>query len=685
MPYRKFFFTFLSIMLVVRVEAQDIYTVNTRQIKAKISPTLWGLFFEDINRGADGGLYAEMVENASFDFPKPLMGWATQPVRVRTGIFMVINQSQVDAADPKYMQVNLSEGDKVGLVNEGFGGMGFKKGVRYEGMVRYRRGGGGVTGVGGGGNVGAGMSATAGPNVEVSAPGVGVSAELLNSKGAGIGEGAIDLSATDTGWHEQHFSITAADTASQGKLLLRFQGSGQLEIDRVSLFPGDTWKGRPGGLRTDLAQKLADLHPGFLRFPGGCIVEGKDIVHRYQWKKTIGPLENRQLIMSIWNDDVPLRQTPDYFESFGLGFYEYFQLCEDIGAAPLPIINCGLSCQFDAAEVVPLSELDPYVRDALDLIEFANGDAATTAWGARRAALGHAAPFNMKLLGVGNENWGPQYAERLAVFTKAIKARYPYMQLICSSGYTPQKQEFQYIDSVLRSRHVDIIDEHFYNSPEWFLQNATRYDKYDRQGPKIFVGEYAAQSDRIGSLKNENNLRTALTEAAFMTGLERNADVVTMASYAPLFAHVTGWQWTPDLIWFDNTRSYATPNYYVQQLFSVNKGTAVVDLFDRGAALTGQDSCWGTACLDEPTGELILKLVNLSDKAKQKSVVVSGGRLGGSARVTTLAGAAPGGMNSLEHPDVVAPVVKEMKVSGKGLKVELPAYSCVVVRVKVGH
>ncbi|HTI92367.1 MAG TPA: alpha-L-arabinofuranosidase C-terminal domain-containing protein [Puia sp.] len=690
MPYRKIFFTFLSLMLVVRIAAQDVLTVNTRQIKAKISPTLWGLFFEDINRGADGGLYAEMVENTSFDFPKPLMGWATQPARVRTGIFMVINQSGMNVADPKYLQVNLSAGDKVGLVNEGFGGMGFKKGTRYEGMVRYRRGGGGANVAGVGGGVAAGprvgndvrMSAV-GADARMSAVSVGVSAQLLNSKGAGIGEATIDLSAMDTAWHEQHFSIIAADTASQGKLLLRFEGSGQLEIDRVSLFPGDTWKGRPGGLRTDLAQKLADLHPGFLRFPGGCIVEGKDIVHRYQWKKTIGPLEDRQLIMSIWNDDVPLRQTPDYFESFGLGFYEYFQLCEDIGAAPLPIINCGLSCQFDAAEVVPLSELDPYVRDALDLIEFANGDATTTTWGARRAALGHAAPFNLKLLGVGNENWGPQYAERLAVFTKAIKNRYPYMQLICSSGYTPQKQEFQYIDSVLRSRHVDIIDEHFYNSPEWFLQNATRYDKYDRQGPKIFVGEYAAQSDRIGSLKNENNLRTALTEAAFMTGIERNADVVTMASYAPLFAHVTGWQWTPDLIWFDNTRSYATPNYYVQQLFSVNKGTAVVDLFDRGAPLTGQDSCWGTACLDEPAGELILKLVNLSDKAKQKTIAVTGRRLGRSATVTTLAGTAPGGMNSLEHPDVVAPVIKEMKVAGKGVRVELPAYSCVVVRVGI--
>ena len=657
MSYQRYLAVVLIVGLAVRAGAQGVYTVNDRQVKAPISPTMWGLFFEDINRGADGGLYAEMVKNASFDFPKPMMGWVTQPVRVRTGIFMVINQGQVNAADPKFMRVSLTATDRVGLINEGFDeGMGFIKGARYEGMIRYRRDGGSE---------------------------VGITAQIMNKGGISLGKAVIDFTAGDTSWHEKHFSITATDTAGAGRLLLSFHGSGQLDIDRVSLFPAETWKGRPGGLRSDLAQKLADLHPGFLRFPGGCIVEGKDIVHRYQWKKTIGPMEDRQLIMSIWNDDVPQRQTPDYFESFGLGFYEYFQLCADIGAAPLPIVNCGLSCQFDAAEVVPMDELDPYVRDALDLIEFANGDATTTSWGAKRAALGHPAPFNLTLLGVGNENWGPQYAERLAVFSKAIKQRYPYMKLVCSSGYTPQKQEFQYIDSVLRSRHVDIIDEHFYNPPEWFLQNAVRYDSYDRQGPKIFVGEYAAQSDRIGSLKNENNLRTALAEAAFMTGLERNADVVTMASYAPLFAHVTGWQWTPDLIWFDNTRSYATPNYYVQQLFSTNRGTAVVPLLADGVSLTGQDSCWGTACLDQPKGELIFKLVNLSEKAKSRTVKLADGKFRGGAVVTVLAGNAPGEKNSLDSPELVAPVMKQESVKGKEMKIELPAYSCVVVRVKV--
>lgn len=484
------------------------------------------------------------------------------------------------------------------------------------------------------------------------------------------------------GWQEQTVNIVPDDTASAGKLLVIFEGAGHMDVDRISLFPSDTWKGRPGGLRADMVQRLADLHPGFLRFPGGCIVEGNQLIHRYQWKHTIGPLQDRTLVQSIWADDVPDRQTPDYMESFGLGFYEYFQLCEDIGAAPLPIINCGMSCQFDAAEVTPVSELEPYIQDALDLVEFANGS-TDTKWGAKRAAMGHPKPFGMTMLGVGNENWGPQYAERLALFTQRLKAKYPDIRLICATGYSPNLRTFTYMDSVLRARQVDVIDEHFYNSPAWFLQNANKYDHYDRNGPKIFVGEYAAQSDRIGSLKNQNNLQTALAEAAFMTGIERNADVVTMASYAPLFAHVTDWQWTPDLIWFDNSASYATPNYYVQQLFSLNKGTAVVPLLFQGQPLTGQDSCWGTACMDEPTGDLILKLVNPSGKAMERTIELDDARLHGVATVTTLSAPDPGVVNSMAVPARIAPVTEKMEVKGKKMTVKLPAYSFVVVRIKV--
>ena len=645
---------FLSLCMLPAM-SQEIYTVQTKVSQADISPTLWGLFFEDINRAADGGIYAEMIKNRSFDYPRPMTGWVTWPGnRVRDGIFIVTNQMAVNPADPKYMAVSLLPDDTVGLVNEGFGGLALKKGLPYQLTLRYRQTGGGVH----------------------------LRAFLFNTRNRPVAHTTITpLSATGD-WQEQTVSITPEDSTSQGKLLVIFEGAGQMDLDRVSLFPADTWKDRPGGLRADLVQRLADLHPGFLRFPGGCIVEGNQLIHRYQWKHTIGPLQDREGVQSIWADDVPERQTPDYMESFGLGFMEYFQLCEDIGAAPLPIINCGMSCQFDAAEVTPVNELEPYIQDALDLVEFANGGSETK-WGAKRAVLGHPAPFNMTMLGVGNENWGPQYAERLALFTKALKEKYSYLKLVNATGYSRNEPVFKYMDSVLRIRRADIIDEHFYSSCDWFLQNATRYDHYDRNGPKIFVGEYAAQSDRIGSLKNVNNLRTALAEAAFMTGIERNADVVTMASYAPLFAHVTDWQWTPDLIWFDNARSYASPNYYVQQLFSVNKGSKVVPLLYQGQPLTGQDSCWASACMDDSAGELILKLVNPSGSAEERTIQLADARLAGNATITMLSAADAGAVNSMNSPDAVAPVTRNLGVKGRKLSLTLPAWSFTVVRLKI--
>jgi len=646
--------TILSLLAtVLSAFCQDTYTVTTKTPKAKVPATLWGLFFEDINRAADGGVYAEMVENRSFDFPKPMTAWTTWPrPNPRDGIFMVINQSAVNAADPKYMSVNLNAKDTVGLMNSGFDeGMAFKK-IPYNLTLRYRQ----------------------------VAQGVHVRIFLFNSKNRVIGHAAMTLeNASD--WHNQEVSITPTDTAIKSKLLVIFEGQGKLDVDRISLFPSDTWKNRKGGLRADLVQKLADLKPGFLRFPGGCIVEGNQIVHRYQWKHTIGPLEGREMVQSIWADDVPDRQTPDYMESFGLGFYEYFQLSEDIGAAPLPIINVGMSCQFDAAEVVPTNELEPYITDALDLIEFANGN-VNTYWGKKRAELGHPAPFNMKLLGVGNENWGPQYAEHLKLFTDQLKAKYPNVKLVNATGYSRNIPVFTYMDSVLRARKADIIDEHFYDTPKWFMDNAGRYDSYDRNGPKIFVGEYAAQSDRIGSMKNQNNLLTALSEACFMTGIERNADVVAMASYAPLFAHVTGWQWTPNLIWFDNATSYNTPNYYVQQLFSVNKGTDVVPLLKDGKAICGQDSCWASAVIDKNTNELVIKLVNMSEKPKAKSVKLDIAT-GGPGTLTSLANMDTATMNTISQPDNIKPQTQSITVKGKQIEFTAAPYSLNVLRIKL--
>ena len=462
-----------------------------------------------------------------------------------------------------------------------------------------------------------------------------------------------------------------------------FEGDGSIDLDMISLFPEDTWKKRPGGMRADMIQLLADMKPGFIRFPGGCIVEGFDLSQRYQWKKTIGPIEERQLVINRWNYEFPHRPTPDYFQTFGLGFFEYFQLAEDIGAEPLPILNCGMACQFNSAEVVPIGDLDPYVQDALDLIEFANGDISSK-WGKVRADLGHAAPFHLKLLGVGNENWGPQYLERLKIFTKAIKAKYPDIRLVNSSGTDPNGDRFDYLNTELRSMNADIIDEHYYRKPEWFFSNARRYDKYPRNGSKIFGGEYAAQSDHTVSVDNKNSWLTALSEAAFMTGLERNADVVSMASYAPLFAHVDGWQWTPDLIWVNNLQSYGTPDYYVQKMYSLNKGTKVVPVTLNNDVVAGQDSLYAAACIDTKTNDLIIKLVNASGKEQTNTVNLEGvKKLAAEGSLMVLKGDDLYSVNSFDAPQHVAPKESTMVIKGKKINFTAAPYSFSVLRIKM--
>jgi alpha-L-arabinofuranosidase len=434
-------------------------------------------------------------------------------------------------------------------------------------------------------------------------------------------------------------------------------------------------------MRSDLVQMLADMKPGFIRFPGGCIVEGHDLSQRYQWKKTIGPVEERQLIINRWNTEIANRPAPDYFQTFGLGFYEYFQLAEDIGAEPLPILNCGMACQFNTAEVVPVEQLDPYIQDALDLIEFANGNVHTK-WGAVRVKLGHPAPFNLKMIGVGNENWGPQYVERLKIFQKALKEKYPGIKIVASSGAEYQGERFTYLKDELKKIKPEFIDEHYYNRPEWFLNNATMYDNYERDGSKIFAGEYAAQSDRVVSTENKNNLRTAIAEAAFLTGLERNADLVNMASYAPLLAHVDGWQWKPDLIWFDNLHAFGTPNYYVQKLFSTNKGTHVVPALTNGKPLTGQDSLYASAVIDKNTNEVIIKIVNSTSYEKSTCLEIEGvKRLISPAWVTILTGTSLEQENTIQSPLTVKPLEESIKVNEKKINVTVNSNSLTVIRI----
>ena len=647
----------IFLFILASSHAQHVLNVKVNEPKATIQPTMWGVFFEDINMGADGGIYAELVKNRSFEFYRPLMGWKVLGKPATEGDFTVLTRGQANIANPRYLRVTLHNNAKgsIGLNNEGFRGMGIKNNTRYNFSVTYRQ----------------------------TAANVKMHIELVDDKGVVIGNTSVATGFTGTEWKKQTAGFTATATVLKASLNIWMEGDGVVDLDMVSLFPEDTWKKRPGGMRADMIQLLADMKPGFIRFPGGCIVEGFDLSQRYQWKKTIGPIEERQLIINRWNFEFAHRPAPDYFQTFGLGFFEYFQLAEDIGAEPLPILNCGMACQFNSSELVPLDDLDPYVQDALDLIEFANGDVSSK-WGKARADMGHPAPFNLKLLGIGNENWGPQYVERLKVFTKAIKAKYPSIKLVNSSGTDPNGDRFDYLDKELRSMNADIIDEHYYRRPEWFFSNAKRYDNYPRNGSKIFGGEYAAQSDKTVSVNNKNCWLTALSEAAFMTGLERNADVVSMASYAPLFAHTDGWQWTPDLIWVNNLQSYGTPDYYVQKLYALNRGSKTVPITLNNDVVAGQDSLYAAACIDSATNELIVKLVNASARQQVTTLALEGvKKLAAQGSLTVLQSDDLYSVNSFDEPKKIAP--KESSVAVKSKKINLTAtpYSFTVFRVKV--
>jgi alpha-L-arabinofuranosidase len=667
---KKKYLVILFAAIAFNTAAQNpaVFTVQTDKPIANVAATMWGIFFEDINLGADGGIYAELIKNRSFEFTKPLMGWTKMQSKSPANInplydyiqsnFFIINRQEKNTSNPRFLRVDVNNKstDSLGLQNEGFRGMGIKRGVQYHFSILYK----------------------------YAAKNIKLHLELVAENGETIGAGVFVPTPTDNKWKNGETSFTAMATVSKAKFNIWFEGNGVIDLDMISLFPNDTWKGRKAGMRNDMVQLLADMKPGFLRFPGGCIVEGNNLAQRYQWKNTIGSIEDRQLIINRWNQEIALRPTPDYFQTFGLGFYEYFQLAEDIGAAPLPILNCGMACQFNTGEIVPINQLDPYVQDALDLIEFANG-AASTKWGKVRAKLGHPKPFNLTMLGIGNENWGPQYIERLAIFQKVIGKRYPAIKLICSSGVL-EGESFNYLNTNLRKMKVAFIDEHYYNRPEWFLQNATRYDSYDRlSSSKVFAGEYAGQSDHMVSVDNKNTWLTAIAEAAFMTGLERNADVVEMASYAPLFAHVDGWQWTPNLIWVDNLRSFGTPSYQVQKIFSTNKGTqALPVLYKNNLPATGQDSLYASGVFDKNRKELIVKIVNTAGKSVNTLIQLKGANnTASNAILTVLANNNLDAVNSLDNPFVIAPTENTVKVTDKKIEVRLMPYSVSVIKVRV--
>jgi len=648
----KFCFSALVSFAAATLASAATLTVDVAKPGATINPAMWGIFFEDINFGADGGLYAELVKNRGFEFPEPLMGWAKLVPPKGSGTVTVRDDKPFNAANPHYVRVQSEFDGPIGLSNEGFRGIGLKQGESYNFSARIRN-----------------VSGT--PKLTI---------RLYGGDGAVLD--SLELKNVTGDWAKYEGALHPNETSAKSWLAVIVEGKGTLDLDFISLFPAQTWKNRAGGLRADMVQALADLHPGFLRFPGGCIVEGKVLATRYQWKNTLGPVEERKVLVNRWNYEFLHRPAPDYYQSFGLGFFEYFQLCEDIGAQPLPILNCGMACQFNSSELCPLDQLDTYIQDAIDLIEFANG-AVTTPWGAKRAALGHPEPFNMKLLGVGNEQWGQEYIDRYTKFAEALKARHPEISLISAAGPSPDDTRFKFAWEKLVPLHADIIDEHSYAKPEWFLDSAHRYDAYDRHGPKVFMGEYAAQSVSTVNVKNRNDFECALSEAAFLTGLERNADVVRMASYAPLFAHIDAWQWTPNLIWTDNLRIMRTPNYHVQSLFSRNRGDQVLPVAISGASATESKRTYASVVFDAATNEVILKLVNATAAPVKNTVNLAGVKTLKHGTLTVLQSDDLVAVNTLDNPTHVSPRVSEFAPAAPTFDLTLPANSFTVVRVGV--
>ena len=620
--------------------------IQTKKLGAEIQPTMYGLFFEDINCGADGGLYAELVKNHSFEFPQNLMGW-------KTFGHVTLKDDGPFERNPHYVRLAYPGHDhkRTGLENEGFFGIGVKAGEEYRFSVWARLPEG---------------SSSEKIRVEIVKPNTNAERHAFASE---------ELTIDSKEWKKYQVILKPTQTEDKSTLRIFLASKGTIDLEHVSLFPVDTWKGHENGLRKDLAQALYDIKPGVFRFPGGCIVEGTDLNTRYDWKKTVGPVENRPLNENRWHYTFQHRFFPDYYQSYGMGFYEFFLLSEEIGSEPLPVLSCGLACQFQNSDPhahVAVCDLDSYIQDALDLIEFANG-AVTTKWGKVRADMGHPAPFNLKFIGIGNEQWGSEYPERLEPFMKAIRKAHPEIKIIGSSGPDSEGKQFEYLWPEMKRLKADLVDEHFYRPESWFLSQGARYDNYDRKGPKVFAGEYACH----GKGKKWNHFNASLLEAAFMTGLERNADIVHMATYAPLFAHVEGWQWRPDMIWFDNLKSVRSVSYYVQQLYAHNKGTNVVPLTMNNKPVTGaegQKGLFASAVWDKDSQSYIVKVVNTSDEAQPLSLTFAGMKkkeVLSKGVCIKLQSTDPDKDNTLDNPQAIVPVQTEVSAMGNAFDTQI--------------
>lgn len=621
----------------------------------KISENLFGIFFEDLNYAADGGLYAELVQNRSFEYNPSDVNWNKNPhnnwyfftswdlERKNGGICTVSLETDtpIHINNPHYLVFDaLTIGaDGVGIRNDGFDGIVLQKGSTY--------------------NFSAFMRMLDGTDVPIVI-------RLIdnNNKQAVLAEAKLTLDSKD--WKKYEATLVPTVQTDNASLVILFKKKSKTAIDMVSLFPADTFKGRKNGLRRDIAEKIAELKPSFMRFPGGCLAHGDGISNIYNWKNTIGPVEQRKGERNIWN----------YYQSYGLGYFEYLQFCEDIGAKPIPVVAAGVSCQNSGRtrgtgqEAIPMEDMSSYIQDVLDLIEYCNGTATST-WGKKRAEAGHPAPFNLEYLGIGNEDKiTKDFEVRFKMIVDAVRKKYPKIKIIGTSGPASDGEDFEKGWKTAISENVSTVDEHYYKSPDWFLKNLNRYDRYSRTAPKVYLGEYASWG---------NKLFNALAEAAYMTGLERNGDVVEFASYAPLLARIGHTQWNPDLIYFDGKDVYPTVNYYVQQLFSVNRGNIY---FDNIINVKDSNETQPVSCLkDKATGDLILKFVNTTDREKEVHVNLSQfKKLGKQASLYVLKGDKDA-TNTRENGCSIVPVESAFKPQ-KAFDYIMPPYSLSVITIK---
>ena len=632
---------FIALSAAAQPRPQNVMTVNAGEKGIPVQETMYGLFFEDINFAADGGLYAEKIKNRSFEFDDPFMGWEL------FGNVKLMDDGPFER-NPHYVRLGYP-GHPVrftGIENEGFFGIGVEEGKEYRFTVWAR---------------------TAGTKEKEY-----ISFHLCQNATMGedqmFSHGTIEIDSKEWKKYEAVFTSPVTKPKAAFRIFLEWNGeepdvTQAVDLEHISLFPVETFNGHENGLRKDIAETLKALDPGVFRFPGGCIVEGTTLDNRYQWKNSVGPVENRPINVNRWNYSFAHRLFPDYFQSYGLGFYEYFLFAEEIGAEPLPVISCGMACQFQNDPAwhphAEMDELECFVQDAVDLIEFANGSIESK-WGKVRAEMGHPEPFNLKYIGVGNEQWGKEYPERLEVFIKAIREKYPDINIIGSSGPYRGGEWFDDLWAAMRTMDVQLVDEHYYAGESFFENNADRYDSYPRTGPKVFAGEYACHgSDN----KKWNHFNAALVEAAFMTGIERNADVVYMATYAPLLAHVEGWQWRPDLVWFDNLNVMRSCSYYVQQLYATNKGTHVLPITMDGKAVAGKEGqrqLYASVVKNVEKKQYIVKVANLSYYSQEINIAFDKlprkQKLGADITCTSLHSDSNIAENTIDNPDQIVPV-----------------------------